>query len=150
MPHAAPPPLARCCRGRHRTAALAASRRASAATTDGPFYPRGPGVIAFAADWDADLTQVRRDGRVLKARGETLALMLQVADTDDRIVDGAAVEIWQCDALKVYRHPQVALVAGRYDEGFQGFGAARSDRDGRLRFLTIKPVPYPAARRTFI
>ena len=45
--------------------------------------------------------------------------------------------------LARYRHPDVASEPGRYDEGFQGFGAARSGRDGSLRLRTIKPVPYP-------
>jgi protocatechuate 3,4-dioxygenase beta subunit len=45
--------------------------------------------------------------------------------------------------LAVYRHPSVRQAAGHFDEGFQGFGATSSGRDGRLRFRTIKPVPYP-------
>ena len=125
--------------------ALASSRRALVAMTDGPFYParawrdRGP----LAGDWDADLTRVQRAGRVLSAKGEYLGLQLRVADTQDRLVDDAEVEFWQCDMLTQYRHPDVALAAGRYDEGFQGFGAARSGKDGALGLRTIKPVPYP-------
>ena len=125
--------------------ALASSRRALAAMTDGPFYPprawreRGP----LTGDWDADLTRVQRAGRMLSARGEYLGLQLRVADTQDRLIDDAEVEFWQCDTLAQYRHPDVGLVAGRYDEGFQGFGAARSGKDGALSLRTIKPVPYP-------
>jgi protocatechuate 3,4-dioxygenase beta subunit len=55
----------------------------------------------------------------------------------------AEVEIWQCDALAQYRHPGVAAEPGRFDPGFQGFGAARSGSDGALAFRTIRPVPYP-------
>ena len=33
--------------------------------------------------------------------------------------------------------------AGGFDDGFQGLGAARADAQGRLRFRTIRPVPYP-------
>jgi protocatechuate 3,4-dioxygenase beta subunit len=125
--------------------ALASSRRMLAPMTDGPFYPprawreAGP----RAGDWDADLTRVERAGRAAVARGEHLALEAVVVDTRGRVIDGAEVEIWQCDAMAVYHHPRVSMEAGRFDEGFQGFGAARSDREGGLRFRTIKPVPYP-------
>jgi protocatechuate 3,4-dioxygenase, beta subunit len=123
--------------------ALASSRRALAAMTDGPFYPprnwrqRGP----LPDDWDADLTRV--GPRTAAARGEHLALLATVADTQGRLIDNAEVEIWQCDALRSYRHPGVALEPGSFDEGFQGFGAGKSGKDGALRFRTIKPVPYP-------
>ena len=59
------------------------------------------------------------------------------------IIDGAEIEIWQCDVLAAYRHPSVRQVAGSYDEAFQGFGASRSGRDGQARFRSIRPVPYP-------
>lgn len=122
--------------------ALALPRRALVAGAEGPFYP----PAAWRADWedaDADLTRVRQAGQVLTARGERLGLDAVVADRDGRTIDGAEVEIWQCDALAHYRHPQVPAVAGRHDPGFQGFGASRSDAQGRVRFRTIRPVPYP-------
>jgi protocatechuate 3,4-dioxygenase, beta subunit len=122
--------------------ALATSRRSIAPMGEGPFYPPR-GWRERWPDWDADLTQVQRNGRTLSARGEWLALDLQVADTAGRLIDGAEVEIWQCDAMAVYHHPRVALEPGRHDEGFQGFGAARSGSDGRLAMRTIRPVPYP-------
>jgi len=126
--------------------ALASTRRTIAAMTDGPFYPPRAWRERNGErdnDWDADLTRVQRNGRVLEARGERLGLDLVLADTAGRLIDGAEVEIWQCDALAAYRHPRVPLEAGRFDEGFQGFGAARSDRQGALGLLTIRPVPYP-------
>ena len=114
------------------------------AMTDGPFYPS----IAYRArslDWDADLTTVRGrtpDGQPLpKARGEHLDLHGVVRDASDRAVDGAEIEIWQCDAFGSYRHPRGA--GDRIDAGFQGFGATRSDGRGGYRFRTIRPVPYP-------
>jgi len=122
--------------------ALASSRRVVATMTDGPFYPPRAWREQWP-DWDADLSRVQRDGRTLLAHGEHLGLELQLADTHGRAIDGAEVEIWQCDALAVYHHPRVRRVAGQYDEGFQGFGASRADRDGQLRFRTIKPVTYP-------
>ena len=113
--------------------------------TDGPFYPsltwRNGGPLA--GDWDADLTRVERGGRVLLARGEHLALQAVVIDSQDKRIDGAEVEFWQCDVMQAYRHPDVALRSGRFDEGFQGFGAARSGKDGGLILRTIRPVAYP-------
>jgi len=122
--------------------ALASSRRVLAAMTDGPFYPPRAWRQGWA-DQDADLAHVQRDGRTLVAQGEHLALDLRVADSAGRIVDGAELEIWQCDALTVYRHPNAALEPGAFDEGFQGFGATRSDGTGAARFISIRPVPYP-------
>ena len=74
--------------------------------TDGPFYPPRAWREQWS-DWDADLSRVQRDGRTLVARGEHLGLALQLADTQGRIIDGAEVEIWQCDVLAAYRHPGV-------------------------------------------
>ncbi len=112
--------------------------------TDGPFYPS----LAYrsrALDWDADLTAVRGrapDGQPMpRARGEHLDLHGAVLDGDGRAVDGAEIEIWQCDAYGSYRHPRGA--GERIDFGFQGFGATRSDARGDYRFRTIRPVPYP-------
>jgi len=122
--------------------ALALAQRTVATMTDGPFYPPRSWREQWS-DWDADLSRVQRGGRTLQARGELLGLELQLADTRGRRIDGAEVEIWQCDAMAVYHHPGVRQVAGQYDEGFQGFGSARADGNGRLRFRTIKPVPYP-------
>ena len=119
-----------------------ARTRALAAMTDGPFYPPRR-WRERETDWDADLTRVQRGAQVLVARGEHLGLDFTVQDTEGRTIDGAEVEIWQCDALATYHHPHVVAGPGRIDEGFQGFGAARSARDGRLAFRTIRPVPYP-------
>ena len=108
--------------------------------TDGPFYP----PLAYRArslDWDADLTTVRgraADGQPLpRARGEYLDLRGAVVDADGRTIDGAEVEIWQCDAFGSYRHPRGA--GARIDAGFQGFGSTRSDARGMYRFLHDPP-----------
>jgi protocatechuate 3,4-dioxygenase beta subunit len=122
--------------------ALASSRRSVVPMTDGPFYP--PRVWREQwSDWDADLSRVQRAGQVLTARGEHLGLELQLADAHGRAIDGAEIEIWQCDTLAAYRHPSVRQAVASFDDGFQGFGAGRTGRDGRMRFRTIKPVPYP-------
>ena len=112
--------------------------------TDGPFYP-SLAYRARALDWDADLTTVKGrspDGQsVPRARGEHLDLHGIVRDGAGRVVDGAELEIWQCDVHGSYRHPRGA--GERIDAGFQGFGATRSDGRGGYRFRTIRPVPYP-------
>ncbi len=123
--------------------ALASSRRALVPMTDGPFYPPRAWRDSWA-DQDADLTRVAQPGgQTLLAQGELLGLTATVVDTRGRQVDGAEVEIWQCDVRAAYRAPGVPLTAGRFDPGFQGFGANRSDHQGALRFRTIRPVPYP-------
>ena len=122
--------------------ALAASRRVLPSMTDGPFYPPRSWRAQWI-DWDADLTRVQEQGRVLQARGEYLGLEALVVDSNGRAIDGAEVEIWQCDTLRHYRHPGVARDGGNFDPGFQGFGAATSDRLGSVRFRTIRPVAYP-------
>ncbi|HEX5632018.1 MAG TPA: hypothetical protein VFX50_02280 [Gemmatimonadales bacterium] len=85
---------------------------------------------------------MRERGAVLTARGEHLALMLRIADARGRAIDGAEVEIWQCDAQGLYRHPRERQGGTGIDPGFQGFGATRSDARGSSSFRTIRPVPY--------
>ena len=112
--------------------------------TEGPFYPqpawraRGP----FAGDWDADLTRVARGGRERVAEGEHLGLELLVRDTRGRVLDGAVVEIWQCDTWGRYRHPRDGAQPADVDEGFQGYGEARAGAQGTVSFRTIRPAPY--------
>lgn len=120
----------------------AASRRAIARMTDGPFYPPRSWRERWT-DWDADLTRVQRDGATQTAKGEHLGLEARVVDVNGRAIDGATVEIWQCDAVGHYRHPSTEPTTDAIDEGFQGFGSAQSNAHGQLRFRTIRPVPYP-------
>ena len=124
--------------------ALASSRRALPRMTEGPFYP-SPAYRARSLDWDADLTTVQgraADGQARpRARGEHLDLVGTVSDANGRIVDGAEVEIWQCDVFGSYRHPRGA--GDQVDEGFQGFGMSKTDAQGAYRFRTIRPAPYP-------
>lgn len=122
--------------------ARAQQRRALARMTDGPFYPPRAWREAWT-DQDADLSRVAAGGSLRSAMGEHLGLELLLADTQGRPIDKAEVEIWQCDTLQAYRHPSVRLGAGSYDEGFQGFGATRSNPHGLARLRTIKPVVYP-------
>lgn len=102
--------------------------------TAGPFYPSEP-----PPEDDSDLTRVR--GRSAVAQGRITDLSGRVLEPDGRPVRNARVEIWQCDALGYYHHPDDR--AGARDPGFQGFGASVTDGEGRYRFRTIRPVAYP-------
>ena len=110
--------------------------------TEGPFYPSAA-WRQRQLDWDADLTRVNRTAgtEAPRAAGEWLDLGGTVVDARGRPVDGAEVEIWQCDIHGSYRHPRGA--GSQVDEAFQGFGSSRSDGQGRYRFRTIRPAPYP-------
>lgn len=100
--------------------------------SEGPFYPQ-----TFPADVDNDLTRVT--GKSGVAKGTVLDVTGRVLDTSGKPIVNARIEIWQCDVTGTYHH--VGYDAG--DENFQGFGATTTDAEGRYRFRTIKPVPYP-------
>ena len=104
------------------------------AQTEGPFYPRQP-----LADQDNDLTRIK--GASGRAKGEITHLSGRILDANGRSIRGVRVEIWQCDADGVYRHPQER--SGAPDPNFQGFGYDVSGASGEYAFRTIKPVPYP-------
>jgi len=114
--------------------ALASRLLTTPAQTAGPFYP-----LEYPLDDDNDLTRVR--GRNGVARGRIVDIEGRVLDADDRPIAGARVEIWQCDANGRYHHPHDR--GGPLDEHFQGFGHHTTDANGRYRFRTIRPVPYP-------
>ena len=101
----------------------------------GPFYPD-----QLPLDDDNDLVHVR--GQENPAQGAVTDLTGRVLDRNGRPLRNVRIEIWQCDANGRYRHSRDP---GRSDPdpGFQGFGHTLSDQQGRYRFLTIKPVPYP-------
>lgn len=105
------------------------------AQTEGPFYPD-----QLPLDQDNDLLIVKDSitpavgavthltGRILNARGEP--------------IKGALVEIWQVDNNGAYLHTRDPQREKR-DRHFQGYGKFETASDGRYRFRTIKPVPYP-------
>jgi len=123
---------------------LGLARRAVAALaptpeqTAGPFYP--PPADRFA-DTDRDLVKVA--SRVREAGGEVMLLEGRVLDRTGAPVPGALIEIWQCDANGRYLHRADTASAAPRDRGFQGYGAVKVDSEGRYRFRTIRPVPYP-------
>src|SRR5215510_2487016 len=102
--------------------------------TEGPFYP-----TSFPADMDNDLVQVR--GQQAQAMGTVLHLEGRVLDLNGKPVDGALVEIWQCDAQGIYDHPRQSGRDKR-DAAFQGYGRLLVKADGRYTFRTLKHVAY--------
>ncbi len=101
----------------------------------GPFYP-----VQLPLDNDNDLTRVQ--GQQRPAEGRYTDLSGRILDTSGRPLNGARIEIWQCDANGRYRHPR-DRGAKATDPGFQGHGHTLADAQGRYRFRTIRPVSYP-------
>ena len=115
--------------------ALAGALTPTPRQTAGPFYPQ-----ELPLDDDNDLTRVA--GAKSMARGQITDLTGRLVDKSGRPVAGTRIEIWQCDANGRYHHPRDRGNRPR-DPGFQGHGHNISDADGRYRFRTIHPVPYP-------
>lgn len=118
-----------------RVALAQAQRAPTVPQTTGPFYP-----VDWNGDADNDLVVVR--GEAARALGQVAHLRGRVLDRQGRPLAGSIVEIWQCDANGVYRHPADRRRAAR-DPGFQGRGRMRAGDDGGYAFRTIRPVPYP-------
>jgi protocatechuate 3,4-dioxygenase beta subunit len=104
--------------------------------TEGPFYPTD-----WSGDADNDLVIVR--GAEAKAMGLVTHVRGRVLDLSGQPIQGAGVEIWQCDARGIYRHPADERGSRRHDAAFQGRGRSASDAAGRYSFRTIRPVAYP-------
>ena len=101
----------------------------------GPFYP-----VLKPLDQDADLTMMA--GRKGRAEGKIVHVVGQVTDQSGKPVSGARIEIWQANTHGRYTHsgdPNKAPL----DPNFSGFGIVTADAEGKYRFKTIKPGPYP-------
>jgi protocatechuate 3,4-dioxygenase beta subunit len=57
-------------------------------------------------------------------------------------MSGALVEVWQANAAGRYRH-EVDQHPAPLDPNFAGAGRCLTDREGRYRFITVKPGAYP-------
>ena len=99
---------------------------------EGPFYP-----VDIPTDSDNDLMRVVGMSDI--APGQLAHVHGSVVDRQGTPVDGARVEIWQCDHGGVYHHPGDS---GEPDVRFQGFGAIVTNRAGAYHFRTLRPVPY--------
>ena len=104
-------------------------------TTPGPFYP-----VIKPPDHDTDLIHVR--GHRRRAQGQVILVAGRVLDQRGEPIHGARVELWQANTFGRYNHPSDTNPAP-LDPDFQGYGVQLTDREGRYRFTTIKPGPYP-------
>lgn len=94
----------------------AATRRLTPTQSEGPFYPD-----RLPDDRDADLLAT---GALRYAKGQAAWVEGTLTDADGRVLDGASVEIWQCDHDGAYHHPRDG---NRADPAFQGFGRVAVD-----------------------
>jgi protocatechuate 3,4-dioxygenase beta subunit len=112
------------------TAALAGDRMylPTAPQNEGPFYPV------------ADIPQANTlfSGPHM---GDDLTVSGRVLNLDGSPASGARIDVWQCDAQGIYRHPR-AYHGERIDPGFRGFATLQTDSNGSYHFDTIMPVPY--------
>ncbi len=113
--------------------------RETADLITGPFYPR-----VKPRDRDADLTLVR--GHSQRAAGQLVQLSGRVTNVKGEPVRNARIEIWQANTHGRYAHPSDPNRQLSIDPHFQGYALLRTDNEGRYRFRTIKPGPYPTAR----
>jgi protocatechuate 3,4-dioxygenase beta subunit len=74
--------------------------------------------------------------------GERIAVAGRVLDEDGKPVRRSLIEVWQCNAAGRYWHRRDQHHAP-LDPNFFGIGKMLTDDEGRYRFLTIKPGPYP-------
>lgn len=91
-------------------------------------------------DGEADLTR-QHDGDPL---GERIIVAGRLLNDDGRAIAGQLIEVWQANAAGRYAH-ELDGHAAPLDPNFTGAGRCLTDRDGRYRFVTIKPGAYPWA-----
>ena len=102
------------------------------AMTEGPFYPE-----SFTKE---PLSQLVRGA--LQGNAISLALEGRILDRFGKPVEGARVEIWQCDGIGRYHHSRDGDAKDR-DPNFAGIGWVKTGADGVYAFNTIRPVFYP-------
>jgi protocatechuate 3,4-dioxygenase beta subunit len=89
---------------------------------------------------DHDLTKnAQVNGEPL---GERIVVAGRVLDERGKPVRNTLVELWQCNAAGRYVH-RADQHHAPLDPNFLGAGRCITDKDGRYRFLTIKPGAYP-------
>lgn len=130
-------------------AGLAATRssaeqvlRGTADSPMGPFYP-----IERLAEDDADLTWLK--GHSNRALGNVIEVTGRVLDQRGNPVDGARLELWQCNAAGRYAHSRDPATMP-LDPNFQGYASIKTGAKGEWKITTIKPAAYdsPIGKRT--
>jgi protocatechuate 3,4-dioxygenase beta subunit len=87
---------------------------------------------------DHDLTK-QHEGEPI---GQRITLSGRVLDGNGRPVRNTLLEVWQANAAGRYIHKWDTYDAP-LDINFTGAGRCLTDEEGRYRFVTIKPGPYP-------
>jgi hydroxyquinol 1,2-dioxygenase len=110
------------------TVALNQARPAGAteATVFGPFHVDDAPALPAGADLARG------------APGEPLFVEVEVVGLDGEPVAGAEVDVWQADAEGLYDVQRPELGTER-----RARGVLRTDADGRTRFRSVVPTPYP-------
>lgn len=98
-----------------------------------PFLGTGP-----IGPLDDDLT-VQHAGEPI---GERIVVTGQVRDGNGNPLSDQLIEIWQANAAGRYAQAEDAHDAP-LDPNFTGVGRCLTDAQGRYRFTTVKPGPYP-------
>lgn len=116
---------------------------AEAGAAEAPAPASAPAADASAATATPTLLDAlaARFPAASTAQGEVILVTGRVLDRNGDPLPGAAVEFWQTDASGVYDHPRDPGTDGR-DRGFQFYGTAIADADGRYVFRTIRPGYY--------
>lgn len=87
---------------------------------------------------DADLT-AQHEGQPI---GERITVSGRVFDTEGKPLRHTLVEVWQANSAGRYKHV-IDRWPAPLDPNFSGAGRCVTDEEGRYRFVTIKPGPYP-------
>jgi protocatechuate 3,4-dioxygenase beta subunit len=87
---------------------------------------------------DADLTRQHAG----EALGERIIVSGRVLDESGRPLPEMLIEVWQANAAGRYRHKNDNHNAP-LDPSFSGAGRVVTDKEGRYRFVSIKPGAYP-------
>jgi protocatechuate 3,4-dioxygenase alpha subunit len=66
-----------------------------------------------------------------------------VRDGEGAPVNDAMIEIWQANAAGRYAHPEDTREDVSLEDGFDGFGRAVTDEQGRYELVTVKPGRVP-------
>jgi protocatechuate 3,4-dioxygenase beta subunit len=96
------------------------------------------GAVRITGEHDNDLTR-QHAGEPL---GERITVSGHVYDTEGKPLRNTLVEIWQANSAGRYLHKWDRWPAP-LDPNFSGAGRCVTDDEGRYRFTTIKPGPYP-------
>jgi protocatechuate 3,4-dioxygenase beta subunit len=96
------------------------------------------GDVRVVSPDDANLL-IQHDGEPI---GERITVTGHVYDTEGKPLRNTLVEVWQANAAGRYLHRSDNWPAP-LDPNFSGAGRCVTDDEGRYRFLTLKPGPYP-------